>query len=445
MPSVVAQVGRPPWKKALAPALAISFVTLGLGYWLKARCLNRAWGGGNEFRHFCYNDLLPLYGTNGYAAGETPYVTVQNEYPVLTGIIPWVLARFLDGLEAWWHGNAILLLLAGLGVTALLVVGGHDWRSAAPWVLAPSVVVDGFTNWDLWAVFFLTAGIVAFQRGRLGLAGFAIGLGTAAKLFPAFAGLAMLLVVVNRARARGPLLRDANLRREAMLLATGFTLGWLPVNLAFLLNDPYLWWATYVFHSERGTSFQATWYLIDQYIAIPAGHPLSLEEFNRGSLALTALAMAGLVRMALRSRTQDVALLSLAFVGASILTGKFLSPQYVLWLLPLLVLGRLPRELWAALTAGHVVSVLWAYHFRLPPPGATEGVSGEFLPLLNFWSAVFLGAIAAIVAACVLRMRKAPLEGAPSEIGFVTEAPLPNGAPATPQAGTAESEPLAGG
>lgn len=392
------------WTHPLVPALGLSLMTLGLGYWLKARCLQVPWHGGQPFRHFCYNDLFPLYYSNGYASGEMPYVTVQSEYPVITGILPWVLARFLDGVEPWWHGNAVLLLLAGLAVTVILVRAGHDWRSAAPWVLAPSVVVDAFTNWDLWAVAFLVAGLAAFKKGRLGLAGAMIGLGTAAKIFPALAGLAMLVVVVNQARDRGPLLRDPQLRRDAALLAAGFAAGWLPLNLAFFLNDPHLWWATYAFHAERGTSYQATWYLIDQYIAIPNGHPLSHGAFNLGSLALTVLATTMLVATAVRGRAKDAALISAALVAAYIVAGKFFSPQYVLWLLPLLVLSRLPRWLWAALSVGHVVSVLWVYHFRMNPPGATEGVSPEFLPLVNLWSTVLLAAITAIAMVAAARM-----------------------------------------
>ncbi|MEA3191021.1 MAG: hypothetical protein QOD77_1603 [Thermoplasmata archaeon] len=387
-------------RDALWTALGLSALILALGYWLKARCLDHAWGGGFEFRNFCYNDLHPLYFINGYADGGIPYVTVQSEYPVLTGGLAWVLALLFDSHAAWWHANAALLFAAGLGVTWLLVQAGHDWRSAAPWVLAPSIVADGFTNWDLWAVFLMVAGLVAFERGRLFLAALLIGLGTAAKLFPAVAGLAMLLVVVNRGRA------GQGWRREVALLAGGFALGWLPLNLAYAMLNPELWLRTYQFHAERGTSFQTLYYLFDQYVVMPRlGYGLTVGQFNLASLVATVGATALIAGLALRRRTVQVHLLAAAFLAAYVVAGKFFSPQYTLWLLPLFVLAGLPRPLWWVFTAAHLASFVWAYHLRMPPPGALEGMSGEFLAPFNLASFVLMFSIVMVAVLAVDRLR----------------------------------------
>ena len=51
--------------------------------------------------------------------------------------------------------------------------------------LAPTLLIYGFMNWDLLAVAFATGALVAFARRRDGLAGVMLGLGAAAKFYPA--------------------------------------------------------------------------------------------------------------------------------------------------------------------------------------------------------------------------------------------------------------------
>jgi len=373
------------------PLLAFSAMTLVLGYWLKARCAAVPWVGGFEFRNYCYSDVRALYWANGYADGRMPYVDVRSEYPVITGIIPWILTRFFHNVNDWWHANAVLLFLAGLGVTYCLGRAGHDWRAAAPWILAPSLVIDGFTNWDLWATLGLVAGLVLFLEGRLVGSGVAIGLGTAAKFFPAVVGPGLALVLVNRARNQGADWRSPALRGQLAKLAGGFVLGWLPVNLPFILRNRTLWWETYRFHEERGTTYQTIGYFLDQKVMMPHfDHALTTTEFNRLALVLTLLGMVVTLAIGWRRRSEDAMLLSTGLLAVFVAAGKVYSLQYALWLLPLFVLARLPRWLWYTFTAAHVVSYVWAYHMRLGP-------WGEFVPLFEASSFVLLVCICMMV------------------------------------------------
>ena len=87
--------------------------------------------------------------------------------------------------------------------TAIYMLGGK----ALWFVLAPTLLIYGFMNWDLFAVALATGALVAFARRRDGLAGVLLGLGAAAKFYPALLLLPLiahrLLQAANRtARSR---------------------------------------------------------------------------------------------------------------------------------------------------------------------------------------------------------------------------------------------------
>ena len=106
-----------------------------------------------------------------------------DEYPVLTmyfmRVAAWIGGNTTAG---FFTANAVLLwICAAVIATIIYMLGGK----ALWFVLAPTLLIYGFMNWDLFAVALATGALLAFARRRDGVAGLLLGLGAAAKFYPA--------------------------------------------------------------------------------------------------------------------------------------------------------------------------------------------------------------------------------------------------------------------
>src|SRR5262249_49943803 len=159
--------------------LAATVLTLGAGLAVKAPCASGDWRHGKQYKHLCYSDLVPLYGTEDLQGGRLPFIDhcpeaagIQcDEYPVLT---MWFmrLAAWLDPGHTYggfFYANVALLAIAALLTTLLLhrSVGERALYFAA----APTLLIYGFMNWDLFAVALAAGGTYAFFRRRDGWSG----------------------------------------------------------------------------------------------------------------------------------------------------------------------------------------------------------------------------------------------------------------------------------
>lgn len=349
-----------------------------LAYLTKLPCRLVSWEEPDTFRRLCYSDLPTLYASRGMAEGRFPYLdpSALLEYPVLQTVVAsatGVLAHALDpgatlhvGQGIYFDLNAVLLAAVWVGV--VLVVGrmvshpGHAVLVA----LAPAVVVTGFINWDLWPVLCTVLALLAFRRDRWLLGGVLLGVGTAFKLFP-FLLLGAVVVLALRRREAGPALRAA----------AGTAGAWLLANLPFALLDPVQWGWFWQFSQDRGAGFSSVWHWWNEVAAPRLGIPLlSAEGIN--ALALAGFALACLLILALglvareEPRLEQLAFLVLA---AFVLSNKVYSPQFVIWLVPLVVLAR-PRVaefvVWQLVEVLHWVAVFhWLGHLT----GGTDGLA----------------------------------------------------------------------
>ncbi|HXJ65542.1 MAG TPA: glycosyltransferase 87 family protein [Actinomycetota bacterium] len=342
---------RPPREIWLGTVLIAVAVSCLLGLWLKAQpdpfhgwkadCANGVWTG-NQYSYLCYSDIVPLLGTEHLDGGRLPYLDrcpgtgECDEYPVVT---MWAmrLAAWMSGsYGAFFYANALLLAIAA-GVTAvcLYLVAG---RRALWFALAPTLVVYGFMNWDLIAVAFAVAGILAFFRGRDVWAGVLFGLGAAAKLFPA---LLVIPFAAERFRRREP--------DRGIHLAWAAAGTWVAVNLPFALLGFHGWWEFFRFNATRQADFDSLWYIGCHMAGGSDCVPTSVVNLS----ALVAFAVLTGVVWAIRRRRQpSFPTWTVAFpaVVLFLATNKVYSPQYGLWLLPLFALalpdlGRL-RAIW---------------------------------------------------------------------------------------------------
>jgi uncharacterized membrane protein len=317
--------------------LALLFLTVAatmtIGAALKGPCANAGWVEHREGTTTqCYSDVADLLHTEQLTGHRLPYLDAClpaakpcDEYPVIsmyvmraTASLSSVLSGVLpgDAYGGFFWLNAVLLLGCALFIAwSIDRLGGNAWMFAA----APSLVIYGTMNWDLIAVAFAAGGTLAFLRRRDGWAGVLLGLGTAAKLYPA-------LLIIPFAAQR---LHDDD-RRGARVIAGAAAAAWVVVNLPFALAARNGWWEFFHYNSVRPAEYDSLW-----FVACRHGLCTGAGVINALSVVLAAGALAIAWRAKLR-REPNFPRWALAFplLILFLLTNKVYSPQYGLWLLP---------------------------------------------------------------------------------------------------------------
>jgi len=359
--------------------LALVCLTLSLHWVQKSPCRDGAWADLEQYRKFCYTDVLALYYAEGLAEGKVPYRDHPVEYPVVTGAFMGVIglpvhALAVDGVvvnqgQAFYDANA--LALGGLGVATCAVLLALRRRrpwDAAMFAVSPALFFTATVNWDLLAIALTAFGLYAWAKRQPVLAGVLIGLGTAAKLWP---GLLFVPLLVLGLRAK---------RFGAAFTAAAAGLGtWIVVNAPVYLLWPESWSRFKDLNWERGIDWGTLWYIGDH---LPRGrgqyglewfHQLgrdipSLNVLTYVLMGIAFLAIGGLILLApRRPRFGQVAFLMVAIF---LIFNKVWSQQFVLWLLPLAVLAR-PR--WGAFLAWQAAEVGYFLAFY----GELMGASGK--------------------------------------------------------------------
>ncbi|MFP5281993.1 MAG: hypothetical protein ACLGIF_00910, partial [Actinomycetes bacterium] len=222
------------------------------------------------------------------------------------------------------------------------------------------------------------------------------GLGTAAKLYPGFLLGPLLLLC----------LRSGQLRPYGRTLAAA-ALSWSAVNLPVLVLAPEAWSYFWSYNADRAGDFGSIWYVFSL-----AGFPVPELNALSGALFVAACAaIAGIILLApRRPRFGAVAFL---VVAAFLMTNKVYSPQYVLWLLPLLVLARPVWRDWVIFSVGELLyfGAIWWHLGGLLAPG-----SGA--PDRVYWAAVVLrlltqGWVVALVVRDAWRPERDPVRSGP--------------------------------
>jgi uncharacterized membrane protein len=289
---------------------------------------------------FIYRSYADLF-LDGYL----PYRDVGFEYPPLAAL-PMALAGVAGtGEEAYRAAFAVLAvgLMAGLvALCALLAdrTGGDPRRAALAAAAAPLLTGAMIrTHFDLLPVVLTCAALLALCARRPGLGFVLLGLGAATKLFPlvvAAPALAWLWGRGDRSAARtGALALVATL---AATVALGLALS--PSGFA----------DSFEYHLDRPVQVEsAPALLLLALDGLGAGEAESENSFRSDGLlhpaadalvalfaALTLAALAALTLAAAGRRDErQLVLASLGAVAAFAALGKVLSPQYLVWLIPL--------------------------------------------------------------------------------------------------------------
>jgi hypothetical protein len=330
----------------------------------------------------------PVYQRYGDAivGGEVPYRDFAVEYP--PGALPVFLLPSFGPAEDYGALFEMVMWICAAATVAFVALAAvaADWgarrtiAALAFVALAPlalgSVVL---TRYDFWPAALTAAALAALVAGRhrLGLA--VLGLAVAAKLYPLVL-LPPALVFVWRARGR----------REALTGAAAFAAVVVAVVLPFAVVAP-----DGIAESIRGQlgrplqieTLGASVLLVADQLGLYEPEVVSssgsqnLDGSFPDALALvqTMLAAAAVAAIWIlvgvgRAGREAFLAASAATVTAFIAFGKVLSPQFLVWLLPLvpLVAGSFGVAACGVLAAALVTTQLW-FPFRYWDVVALEG------------------------------------------------------------------------
>jgi hypothetical protein len=298
-------------------------------------------------------DVRDIYDAKGQRIvdGEIPYRDFSLEYP--PGAVPAIALPAIGGGEyatrfrlLMWAlaAGCVVLVAVGLAATGAGPLRLYGGPLAVALAALPLRQIF-FDRYDLWPAFLAVAGLVAVALGRRGLGLAALGLGGAAKIFPlAIAPAALLFGRFDR-------------RRDLLALVAGAAV----VTLPFLLLGP----GGIRFSVEE----QARRPLQVETLggsALLVAHQLGLydatTESSYGSQNLDGALPDALAPLHSLAQLAAVALVALLFargargrpelftagaaaVAGFVAFGKVLSPQYLVWLAPLVPL--VARRVWA--------------------------------------------------------------------------------------------------
>ncbi len=360
--------------------LALVCLTLALNWVQKSPCRTGDWQNLRQYKEFCYTDIFALYYADGLGDGKVPYLDFPVEYPVVTGAFMGLIGLPVHAIgdgrpdlnQGEWFYNTNVIVLGAIAVAATAAI--LSMRRRRPWdaalfALSPALFVTATVNWDLLAIGLAVFGLYAWAKRWPIAAGLLLGLGTAAKLWPGFI-FVPLIVLGFRAR-----------KNLAVWLAAGAGLcAWLVVNVPVMLLNFHNWKRFMDLNTTRGIDWGTLWYIGDHF---PRGHgQYGFEPFhwlgqninpqlNFLTYALIILAWLGIGALALfapeRPRLAQLAFLA---VAAFLIFNKVWSQQFVLWLVPLAVLAR-PR--WGAFLAWQFAEICYFLAFY----GELMGASGK--------------------------------------------------------------------
>jgi uncharacterized membrane protein len=432
-----ALLGRGRYLTPLRVMFLFALVFLALGWSTKAACLQSTsngtadqrvanWENQRAYYELCYSDTVPLYGAELLNQGKFPYKSSwietdstgapkhtydgkigvrYMEYPVLTGVYQYVsmaLAKTYSALTKvagapivaevvmFFNIAAFGLALAWLTtVWASAMLAGRRIWDAALVAASPILIFQIFTNFDALATALTAGAMLAWARRRPVLSGTLIGLGVAAKLYPAFLLGPLLVLGIRTGKLR-------EVGRTA--LATFVT--WLVVNLPVMVLFSRGWSEFFRLNDRRGDDMDSLYNVVKSYTGWRGFDPeLGFWEppvmLNIVVALLFLLCCAAIIYIALTApRRPRLAQLMFLVVALFLLTNKVWSPQFSLWLVPLAVLALPHRRILLAWMT--VDALVW-----IPRMLYLYGEQNRGLPEQWFTTTVLLRDVA-VMALCAL-------------------------------------------
>jgi hypothetical protein len=320
---------------------------------------------------------LPVYENYGEAMtrGDVPYRDFAVEYPpaaLPVFVLPALgdgdsdtYRRRFEGLMAAFGAVTVVcvaLALGALGAGIGRMAAAVGFGAVAPLLLG-SVVLSRF---DAWPAAIVAGALAALVSGRLRLGSGLLGLAVAAKLWPAVL-VPLALAYVWRTRGR----------REALVCAGVFGAVVLACFLPFLVLAPVDVLESVWRQARRPLQIES----LGSALLLAAHHAFGLDVTMKsssgsqnldGDLPTVLGVLHGLVQLGVLTAVwvsfargpatrERLVRYSAGAVCAFVALGKVLSPQFLIWLIPLvpLVRGRRGLAASAVLAAALVLTQLW--------------------------------------------------------------------------------------
>lgn len=352
-----------------------------------SQCESTVWAGPHQYIHACYSDLPALFSERTFGKGGWVFSGGDQaaEYPALQGLAMWATAKVSpDGPVSYFNFSAILLAL--LFIASCYLVYRMKPEFAAVYALAPTGILALYINWDLWAIPTMLLAIYWFDRKREMASAAILGVSIATKFFPIVLLLPVVLIYLRRHQLKGAI--------QYLAIAVGTVVA---INLPFALTTPEGWWRFYSMNLDREADWGSLWYALSVF-------GVNLANINYLSI-LTLLIGVAIVAIFLLQTKEVLPLAeSSLYIFIVLLTvTKVYSPQYVLWLTPLVLLAmRDKRDLswfwfWQVAEVAYHLAI-WQHLALLT--GATFGLQ------VKAYAVITLFRIAAAIALAVALARR---------------------------------------
>ncbi len=288
-----------------------------------SHCEKSVWAGPDQYIHACYSDLPALFSERAFGKGQWAFSGGDQavEYPALQGVVMWATAKVSpDGPVSYFNFSAILIAL--LFIASALLVYRFKPESALLYALAPTGILSLFINWDLWAIVTTLLAIYWFDRKQELASAAILGVSIATKFFPIVLLLPIAIIYIRRQEVKN------GIRYIATALGT-----FIVINIPFALTTPTGWWRFYDLNLHREADWGSIWYALSVF-------GFNLNHINYFAI-LTLLIGVAVVAIFLLQTKETLSLAeSSIFIFIVLMTvSKVYSPQYVLWLTPLVVLA----------------------------------------------------------------------------------------------------------
>lgn len=339
------------------------------------------------YRSFAETDIsIPYLYASKMALGQMPYRDFAVEYPPLALFFMLIPRLFTSFANPYILGFTLEILLFDLLAVFLIISLSQKlelslWKSLAVYTLALLSIGPLIINrYDLIPAVMALGAVYAFTCGRSNIAWALLAAGAMTKIFPVV--IAPVFLIFDLACCRS---------RRALTGSVTFALTTAVIALPFLIMSPRGFLESFTYHTQRGLqieSIPASLLLLGQKLGLTT---LTIEHASGATNVVSPLANAlanitpilvlislaavywfyyrrqramrvdsGPVGDLNRAQTACLIGFSLLAMLAFMLSSKVLSPQFIIWLAPLipLVTGRFSRLSWLLFIAAGLMSYL---------------------------------------------------------------------------------------
>lgn len=314
------------WSSATKLLILLSLLAGVLSFVKFNHCVNTNWSTPDVDIHACYSDIPSLFTDRNLDTHQWSYSNGDKsvEYPVITGAIMWATTWLSPSsgneIRNYYYINAFLIVL--LLIFTVLLIGRMRPKFAYLVPIAPALIASLFINWDMWGIITMILAIFYFDKRRYSVSAVLMAISIATKFFPVLLLLPIFLIFWKERKVR------------AAIQYTLITfLVWSAINAPVFLTTPQGWWRFYGLNLDRDADWGSIWYALS-LLGINMSH---INYFSILSLAVIAVLLA--LYLFDFEITPSLSQVSFILMATVLCFGKVYSPQYVLWLVPLAILG----------------------------------------------------------------------------------------------------------